>query len=68
VISTGLTTAIDKPGVRLNDIEAHIARGGIRFEIDQACGMGEFPALGAAGTESSDLARCARHRLRPDDA
>jgi hypothetical protein len=44
-ISARLTTSIDEPGVRLDDIEAQIARGGIRFDIDQACGLGEFRPL-----------------------
>jgi hypothetical protein len=44
-ISARLSTAIDKPGVRLDDIEAHISHGEIRFEIDQACGAGKFRVL-----------------------
>lgn len=59
MISARLTTAIDKPGVRFNDIEAHIARGGIRLEIDQACGMGEFRPL--ARLELSQVISPAAH-------
>jgi hypothetical protein len=44
-ISARLTTTIEEPGVGLDDIEAQISGGGVRFEVDQACGLGEFRPL-----------------------
>ncbi|ORW22047.1 phosphodiesterase [Mycolicibacter nonchromogenicus] len=40
-----LTTRIDGYGLALSDIRRQLAGGHIRFEIDQACGTGEFRPL-----------------------
>jgi hypothetical protein len=44
-ISARLVTDTSAPGLSVSAIEDHIRRTGVEFDIEQACGMGEFEPL-----------------------